>query len=198
MPEVPLEPLVPEVPLVELIPEVPPVPADPAAELFPEEARIISLQGAVYASQGMTQRALGCSDYALSLGGFEPLIWVLRGIILSLADNSNAAACFSKAMEIRSADDWLTPMRIGLHLLREKKWQSSAEHLHAAAEISKSNDYLWERLGYANEALSLTNSAVEAYRAALQINSTNARAEAGLRRLCNTPFFTRIFRRILG
>jgi tetratricopeptide (TPR) repeat protein len=76
-----------------------------ALELFPEEARVIALQGSTYAHQGMVQRGIGCSDAALAKNGSDPLVWVLRGEVLSMAENSNAQFCFEKALEMRPSSD---------------------------------------------------------------------------------------------
>jgi tetratricopeptide (TPR) repeat protein len=167
-------------------------------ELFPEEPRLISLEGAVYANQGMTQRGLGCSDFAMSKPGADALSWVLRGEILGLADNKNAPFCFQKAMEVKRPEDWQTPMQAGLLLLRQKKWPLAADYLKSAAEINPHNQYLWMRLGYAYERLGLTQLALEAYNAAGSLGTTGTAADDAISRISQTPLLVRFFRRVFG
>lgn len=169
-----------------------------ALELFPEDVRLVSLRGACYAHLGMVQQGIGCSDYAMNLSGTDPLVWIMRGEILALADNRNASICFDKAMEVRPHGDWRTPMHIGLLCIRQKRWSQAADYLRKATEHASSNDFLWERLGYALERLASMPAALEAYRAALHLNPQNTAADNGIQRLTRTPFFVRFMRRIFG
>jgi tetratricopeptide (TPR) repeat protein len=168
-----------------------------ALELFPEDPRLVSARGAVYAHLGMVQQAIGCSDFALNISGRDPLVWVLRGEILTIADNRNASICFEKAMEARPHGDWQIPMLIGLACLRQKRWAPAAEYLKRATEQFQGNDHLWERLGHAQEHLGLVQAALESYRAATHINPHNAAAEDAIRRLTRTPFIVRWLRRLV-
>lgn len=168
-------------------------------ELFPEEPRLIALEGAVYANQGMTQRGLGCSDYAMSKPGADALAWILRGEVLSLADNKNAPFCFQKAMEVKRSDDWQTPAQIGLLLLRQKKWPLAGDYLKAAVQINPHNQYLWLKLGFAYERLGLSQLALEAYNAAGAMGETaGTAAEDAITRVSQTPLIVRLFRRVFG
>ncbi len=170
-----------------------------ALELFPEEARLISVQGMTYAQTGMVERGLACSDYALGRPGqsaADPLVWVLRGAILSLGDNRNCEICFSKAMETRQRDDWRTPLSLGLVLLNQKKYAKAVEFLEAAVQVEQRNDFLWERLGYARERLGLGQGAMEAYEAAIHQYDANKTARDGLSRLRQSSIWTRFARRL--
>jgi tetratricopeptide (TPR) repeat protein len=168
-------------------------------ELFPEEPRLISVQGLAYALNGTVKRGLACSDYAISRpGASNGFTWALRGHILSLADNSNAAFCFDKAMEVRQKDDWRTPMRIGLLLVQEKKWSRAAEFLQAAAEANPRNGFLWKKLGLARERMGLSQAALEAYQAALHLNTDDREASASIERLTSTGLGARVWRRIFN
>lgn len=170
-----------------------------ALELFPEDARLISVQGMTYARTGMVERGLACSDYALGRPGLsaaDPLVWVLRGAILSLGDSRNCEICFSKAMESGQGDDWRTPLSLGLNLLNQKKYAKAVEFLEAAVHVEQRNDFLWERLGYARERLGLGQNAMEAYDAALHQNDGNKAAQDGLARMQRSSVWTRIARRL--
>lgn len=167
-----------------------------ALELFPEDPRLVSLRGAAYAHLGTVQQAIGCSDFALNLSGSDPLVWVLRGEILTVAGNPNAAICFDKAMETRQHGDWQIPMLIGLACLRQKRWAQAADFLKRATQDFQGNDHLWERLGHAQEHLGLAQAALESYRAATHINPQNQAAEDAIRRLTRTPFIVRWLRRL--
>jgi tetratricopeptide (TPR) repeat protein len=144
----------------------------------------------------MTQRGLGCSDYAVQLSGSDPLVWIIRGEILSLAENKNALHCFEKAMEMRQSDDWQTPMQIGMRFLNQKKWAKAAEYLTAAAHVNSRNPFLWMKLGQANERLGLTQAALDAFNAAQQIDPMNNEVDGEVRKLTSKSLPSRIFRRI--
>jgi tetratricopeptide (TPR) repeat protein len=92
-----------------------------ALELFPEDPRLISLQGMAYAMAGSVQRALACSDFALSKGQPDSLCFLIRAMILELAENSNSRAVFDKAMELRQANDYKVPLLIGLFLMNHRR-----------------------------------------------------------------------------
>lgn len=166
-------------------------------ELFPEEPRLIAVQGLTYALNGTIKRGLACSDYAISRpGASSGFVWALRGHVLSLADSANSTFCFDKAMEVRQKDDWRTPMRIGLLLLQEKKWSRAAEFLQVATESNPRNGFLWKQLGLANEKMGLVQPALEAYQAALHLNANDRDADAAIRGLTSTGLPTRVWRRL--
>ena len=168
-------------------------------ELFPEDPRLVSLQGLTYALNGTIKRAIGCSDYAMSRPTpATAFIWAVRGHILSLADNQNAAFCFDKAMEVRDKEDWRTPLEIGLLLLHERKWSRAVSFLQIAAQANQKNRFLWKKLGYANERLGLGQAAHEAYTAALHLNAGDREAEHALRNLTTTSLPIRLWRRLTG
>ncbi|MGI8905900.1 MAG: tetratricopeptide repeat protein [Candidatus Sumerlaeaceae bacterium] len=168
-------------------------------ELFPEEPRLVSVQGLTYALGGTIKRALACSDYAISrpVPG-SAFVWALRGHILSIADNSNASFCFDKAMEVREKDDWRTPMRIGLLLLQEKKWSRAAEFLQLAVQSNPRNGFLWKKLGLSNEKMGLSQPALEAYQAAMHLNVDDREASACIDRLTSTGLPARVWRRLFS
>lgn len=170
-----------------------------ALELFPEEPRLISLQGMAYAASGMVERGLQCSDYALARpgqSGADPLVWIVRGAILLQGESRNADPCFAKAMETRPRDDWRTPLSLGLVMIAQKKWTAAADFLDVAAQLQPKNDFLWERLGWARERLGLGARALEAYQTAIQLNPKNRAAEDGLLRLQRSSVWTRLARRL--
>lgn len=167
-----------------------------ALELFPEDPRVLSIQGAVMAHQGMVQRGLGCSDYAMSHGAQDPLTWVLRGEILSLAENKNAVFCFEKAMESCASDEWHIPAQIGLFLLRLRHWSPAAQYLKRAVAANPNSDFLWMSLGSAYERLGLGQSAHEAYSAAAHLNPQKPEICQALKRLGDMPLFVRLLKRV--
>lgn len=168
-------------------------------ELFPEDPRLISLQGLTLALTGSVQRALSCSDYAISRPtATSAFVWALRGQILSLCNNPNASFCFDKAMELRQKDDWQILTLVGQFLLAEKKWSRAAEFLKEAVQINPCSAFLWKRLGIAQERLGLTQGAMEAYTAALHLDAADKEAEANIERLAETALPVRIWRRLFG
>ncbi len=169
-----------------------------ALELFPEEARVIALQGSTYAHQGMVQRGIGCSDAALAKNGSDPLVWVLRGEVLSMAENSNAQFCFEKALEMRPSGDARIPMLMGQLLFKRRKWALAAEYLATAVGEAPRNEAAWVALGEAREKLGADEAAFMAFETALQLNPNNHAAETGKARLSHTPMLLRLARRLFG
>lgn len=169
-----------------------------AIELFPEEPRLVALQGVAYAHTGMLKRGLACNDYALGITGAEPLVWVLRGTILSAGDARTAQFAFDKAMETRHHDDWRTPAMIGLFLLRQRRWSQAAEYLRTAVNVHSANDFLWTKLGEACERLGLTERAIEAFNAAAHLNAANNAAANAQARLASTPLLLRFVRKLFS
>lgn len=165
-------------------------------ELFPEDPRLISLEGVVYANQGMVQRGLGASDYAMRLDSTECLVWLVRAQVLCLADNRNYQFCLDKAIEMTHPDDFKTPMLVGLFMIRQKKWSQAVEYLKQASLANPKNAYLWSRLGYAYEKLGMSQLAMDAYAAASDCGGQHRTEDASISRVATTPVFVRIFRRI--
>lgn len=167
-----------------------------AMELFPDDPRLASLQGLTLALSGARQRAISCSDFAMGRpNGGNAFTWAIRGQILSHAENPNAAFCFDKVMETRDPDDWRILVLVGDFLVMEKKWARALEFLQPATQMNTRNGWLWKRLGYANERLGFTQPALEAYRAALEINPNDRDAQEHLRRIGSVPLPIRLWRR---
>lgn len=170
-----------------------------AVEIFPESADLISLQGYTLALTGSHQRAIACSDYAMSLpGGGTAFAWLFRGQILAHADSANAAFCFDKVKELRPKNDWRLPAMAGGFLLEKKKWALALEFLQMAVEAQPQNAYLWTRLAQANERLGLTNPAMQAYRAAMDLNPNDRSAYYAMQQLTAVPLPVRLWRRLTG
>jgi tetratricopeptide (TPR) repeat protein len=167
-----------------------------ALELFPEDARLISLQGLAYAVGGTVQRGLACSDFALSKTGTDSLTFLVRGMILELAENPNSRACFDKAIELRTGNDWRIPLLIGMILMNVRRHGKALEFLEMAARESPGNDLAWERLGEVCGRLGMGARAAEAYRTALQINPSNQAAGHGMAAITNSSMIARLMRRL--
>lgn len=167
-----------------------------ALELFPQDARIISLQGLAFAHQGMAQRGLQCSDYAIQQNASDPYVWLWRGQILLLAENPNAEFCMGKAMESRRSDEWIIPALIGLAYLDQRNFARAASFLETAVQEVPQNDYLWTQLGIARERLGLMQKALECYETAVRLTPKNRVAQERLVRITQSPWLARILRRI--
>jgi superkiller protein 3 len=168
-----------------------------ATELFPEDARLSSLQGLTLALTGARQRAIACSDFAMARpNGGTAFTWAVRGQILAHSENPNAAFCFEKVLETRDPGDWQIMALVGDFLISEKKWARAIEFLKPAVEANPGNAWLWKRLGYANEQLAFTQTAMAAYRSAQEINPNDREASESIRRLATTSLPTRLWRRL--
>lgn len=169
-----------------------------ALELFPEDARIVSLEAVVYAYRGMVQRGLGASDYAIKIDASDPLVWFLRAQILCMADNRNYQFCLDKAMEMRHPEDWKLPMLVGQFMLRQKRWAQAVENLKMAVAANARNPFAWRMLGQAYEKMALTQAALDAYHQAEELDTTGLEARSAIQRLTTTPLLVRLIRRLFG
>lgn len=141
-----------------------------ALEAFPEQPVIISLRGLCYCMQGMTQRGIGSSDYALNKGASEMLCWLLRAWMLLAADNENWRGCLAKAAEMTPRDGWRYHLLMGLVLESFRKWPQALEAYRRALESQTSSPFLWARSAVTCERLGLTRQATEACEHALALH----------------------------
>jgi tetratricopeptide (TPR) repeat protein len=154
-----------------------------ALEAFPEHPIVISLRGLCYCMQGMAQRGLGSSDYALNKGASEMLCWLMRGWMLLAADNENWRGCLSKAAGMCPPDGWRHHQLMGLVLESFRKWPQAYEAYRRALEGQTSNAFLWARTALTCERLGLTRQAIEACEHALALQPGHPEAERVLSRL---------------
>jgi len=164
-----------------------------ALELFPEDSALLSLRAVVIARNGMTKRAIGTSDYAMTRGGSLPVVWIARGEVLTLADSRNAAFCFDKAMESAPADDWKTPFLIGLVLFDQRIWASALEFFQKSASRGAASYWLWYLLGICYTRLAFRQEAIDALRQSIALNPGFPPAQEALRRATRGNFFRRLF-----
>lgn len=174
--------------------------ASRAAAMFPQEPRVLSVQGLTLACNQAPQRAISCSDTALKYvtRDTEAFVWAVRGRILSLSDNANSSFCFDKALELKPADDWKVPAWIGMMLLDDRKFSRAAHFLSKAIEINPSNGHLWVSLGKAHAHSGMNEQAMKAYRSALELNPNDRAAETAIAGLMSTPLHQRLWRKITG
>jgi tetratricopeptide (TPR) repeat protein len=158
-----------------------------AVEAFPSHPAIISLQGLSLAMQGMTQRGLASSDYAMSLQGPDAWCWLARGWLLLEVDNDNWKICFSRAMAIAGEENVRFHLLLGMVLERHRKFVNSMEHYRTAAETMSGNAFLWHRLGLVYRRLGMPGKAVESQRRALEIRPNFQAASKEIRALAGFP-----------
>lgn len=170
-----------------------------AIELFPEAPELVNLQGLTLALSGANQRAISCSDFAMSLpDGGTAFTWLIRAEILARADNPNAAYCYEKVKDLRNPADWRLMALAGSFLLDQKKWAMAVDFLRPAAELQPTSPWLWTLLGTANEKLGFTQPAMQAYRTALDVNPNYRPAQDAMARLVAVPLPVRLWRRLRG
>ncbi len=161
-------------------------------EQFPDDAALLSMRGVVLARRGMTKRALGASDYAMTRGS-SVFAWVARGEVLLLAESRNASLCFEKALETAGADDWQTPFRIGRLYFRQGLWASALEFFQKSAARRAANFWLWFQLGNCYMRLSVRREAIDALRQSVALNPSYPPAADALRRAIHQPIWSRLF-----
>lgn len=169
-----------------------------AVELFPEQARIVALQGLVYAYHGMTSRGLQCSDFAMERGASDPWVWMLRGQVLALAQNPNAPFCMEKAMEARGSEDWRIPAYIGLFYLEQRVFPLAEKYLAMASSINSTEPGLWYRLGLAQMGLAKWEPARRSFETTLQLDPNFRPAVVELENLNRSPLLSRVIAFLLG
>lgn len=159
--------------------------------ILPEQPRMISLQGLVFASTGSTNRGLQCSDYAVAQGAADPYVWLCRGEILTLASSPNAPFCMEKAMECRGGA-WQIPAHIGVFYLSQRVWPLAEKYLaHAVAEMSTFAP-LWYRLGVAQLRMAKTEAARQSLETALRLQPNLLCARDELEALNRSPWLARL------
>ncbi len=162
-------------------------------ELFPENSLILSLRGLVYAINGMMKRAISTSDYALTLkSGNNPLIWVIRGEILLLADNKNSVFCFEKAIEITNKADWQTPMLIGMIYYKNKYYTQASQFFQKACSINLSHYYLWYCLGNSYKKLGFIQKSIEAFKRSVELKQDFKEGNTALHSITHTSIIKHI------
>ncbi len=160
--------------------------------ILPEQPRIISLQGLVFAHMGSTNRGLQCSDYAMAQGAADPYVWLCRGEILTLASNPNALFCMEKAMECRHAGEWQIPAHIGLFYLDQRTWPLAEKYLAQAVAEMSTFAPLWYRLGVAQLRMAKTEAARQSLETALRLQPNLRGARDELEALTRSPWLARV------
>ena len=171
--------------------------ANRGLDIFPEDTSLISLQAVSYAHRGMVKRALGSSDYALQKGATE-FTWIARGEVLLLAHNKNSRFCFDKALEMAAADDWKTPIRIGMIYRRHKVYSRAITMFENATQINVKNYYLWYLLGQCYQKVGFNRKAIEAFEKAVEFGPEFRTAEDALVKAAHRSLFRRLFSRLFG
>jgi tetratricopeptide (TPR) repeat protein len=163
-----------------------------ALELFPDDPALLSLRAVVLARKGMTKRAIGTSDYAMTRGS-SPFCWLARGEVLLLAENANAPLCFEKAMESIEPDDWFMPFRVGLVYFEQGLWSSALEYFQKTAARHAANFWLWYHLGLCYLRLAFQQEAIDAFRQSIALNPAFPRSHEALRRATRSGPLARLF-----
>lgn len=170
-----------------------------ALDVLPQSARLIALQGLIFAHTGMLQRGLQCSDYAMEAGGTsDAYAWMARGQILGLADNPHAQACIEKALETRGAEDWLVPALIGLFFFERRAYPLAEKYLAMAVHEHSTAASLWYHLGRAQLRQGKMQAAGSSLETALKLDPQFREAAIELDKLKRVPWLARVFRRFFS
>ena len=160
-------------------------------EQFPENASLLSQRARVLAATGNMKRAIGVSDYALSLGGNE-WTWLARGEVLLHARDGNALSCLEKAVELAGPEDWRVPLLCGLCFMRHRQWSNAEAFLQMATVRNPRNAFAWTEYSRALMELNHTDRARDAIDRARQLAPTLKGVMDLEHRLYNRSVFSRV------
>jgi tetratricopeptide (TPR) repeat protein len=165
-----------------------------ALERFPDDVTLTSLRAVLLARQGMTNRGIGTSDYAMAQG--EALFaWIARGEVLLIAGNANANFCLDKALAEAPGNDWMNPTRVGLVHLRHRQPAKALEAFQRAVSVEPTRARLWSLIAECQLRLGLNEKAVESARRALELDPGQTAHEDLLRRAAGTGVLQRLWNR---
>lgn len=165
-----------------------------ALDQFPDDPTLLSIRAVLFARQGMLQRALGASDYALQRG-HSLRAWIARGEILLHGKSPNAVACLDKALEQVPDGDWMNLVRIGAVYARHRRHAKALEVFQRACAVEPGRAHLWRSLSECHEHLGFMDRAIETAQRALEIEPNDLVTESRIRRLANTGLLARLRRR---
>lgn len=163
-----------------------------ALEAFPEDPSVLSQRARVLALTGNLKRAIGVSDYALSVGGTS-WAWLARGEVLVEAGEKNALFCFDKAVEMAGGERWRILLEAGRCYLRRRQWANAEAFLRRAAEERPDNFFVWYEYAIALVELNFTDRARTAIERCLQLRGDFRPAKDLEIRVYRRPFLKRIF-----
>lgn len=167
-----------------------------ALERFPDDPSLLSVRGVVFARQGMDQRAMGSSDYAIGMGSTCEA-WLARGEIMLMAGNPNADACFQKAIEY-DPKSVRTLMHTAQAYLDHRKWGPAHGYLRRVVELNPAHAYAWEKLAESAEHLRSYDEARHAYERAVQLRPGDRHLRERLDRLMSEGPVARFLRFLRG
>ncbi|MBN1475810.1 tetratricopeptide repeat protein [Candidatus Sumerlaeota bacterium] len=169
---------------------------------FPDDPTLLSLRGVLLARQGMAQRAIKASDYALSVN-HTLRAWICRGEILLASDRhgsssaeANANFCLTKALEQIPDGDWENLARVGLAYLRSRRHAKALDVFRRACLAAPDQAQLWRHVAECQEALGYDDQAISTLQRALEIEPGDNATEDWMRRLSKRGPISRLLRKL--
>ncbi len=162
-----------------------------AMERFPKSAQILSARGVAESRLGRPEVAIGFSDSAFKFQGVNAYSWVARGDVLLPMSETNAKACFAKAVEL-APSDWSIRAWIARAYLVRKLHHQALESLNVAVRLDQANYTCWYWIGKCNQELRQVDEARVAYKRALAECPSLTRARNALRDLETRGVFARV------
>lgn len=160
--------------------------------VFPESPAMLGLKALLDARMGHLNQAIGSSDVLVTKSGEDPITWLVRGHILTIAGSKNADFCFNQCMELTDSIDWKMPMSIGLTLDSERKWAKSIKYYDAALERRSNLPFAWYRIGMARAEVGQREAAAQAFLRAEDLCGENETLRRRILKSSTGSLFTRI------
>jgi tetratricopeptide (TPR) repeat protein len=169
--------------------------SDRALERFPNSAPIFAARAAAESRLGRSTVAKGYSDAAFKARGVTPYNWVARGEVLIDGNETNARACFAKAIEM-APKDWTVRAWIGRAYFVRSCHHQALEYLRAAVRLEPERSGCWYWIGKCCESLGDSEEAKKAYYRAISSQPGFTAARQALDDLQQKGLMSRLFNRI--
>jgi len=153
-----------------------------ALERFPKSAQILSARAVAESRLGRSAGAIEFSDSAFKAQGANAYAWIARGDVLLPMSETNAKACFAKAVEL-APKDWSIRAWIARAYVVRKHYHQALESLNAAVRLDPTRYTCWYWIGRSNQALRQVDEARIAYKRALAECPTHTPARLALHEL---------------
>jgi tetratricopeptide (TPR) repeat protein len=127
--------------------------ADKAMVLFPEHHDLLAGKAIAAARDVMWEEAMTCSDLAIGKPIAGARVWLSRGEVLMLRNNTVAETCISNALSIAGKLKPVIHLESGRLLSRTGNHYAAIEHLNLAVRLLPKSALAWYELGKCQAAL---------------------------------------------
>lgn len=167
--------------------------ADKALELFTNNGELMAAKAQACARLSDRKASFACSDGSLQAPGSSPWRWQVRGEVLLAAGEPHYDACFTKALQERSAD-WFDRIIIARIYLYYRRATNALAYAKAALDVNAAAAAAWFEMGNCQAQLALLGAAHSSYARCLELQPDFIEARRALEALKAMPLSQRVRR----